>query len=193
MTDDLFPIFTEVTAPKEAQQSLAEVKKAFGMIPNLEATMASAPALLASYSTAWYQFDQTSLTRIERQVVFQTANFENDCEYCVPWHTFLSIQADMIPEDVEALRNATALSTPKLEQLRSFTKALLHNRGKVSRADVDSFFAAGYTPQAALEVVLGVAIKTMSNFTNSIAGTPLDASVKKHAWLKPKIQMRPRV
>lgn len=190
MTLDLFPVHTEQTAPAASQPIMADVKRGFGMIPNLEGVMAGAPALLASYSTAWDQFDRTSLTPIERQVVYQTANFENECDYCVPWHTYLSIKADMDPADVEALRSGTALSTAKLEALRALTRALLLNRGKVTRADLDSFLAAGYTPQHALEVVLGLAIKTMSNFTNSIAGTPLDDAVTKYVWQKPKIRMR---
>lgn len=192
MTDELFPIYTETTAPEAAQPILAEVKKGFGMIPNLEGVMAGSPELLAAYSSAWDQFNQTSLTPVERQVVYQTANFENECDYCVPWHTYLSIQDDMDPADIEALRCGSALSTPKLERLRSFTRTLLHNRGKASNADLESFLAAGYTPQHALEVVLGLAVKTMSNFTNSIAGTPLDGAVKKYAWKKPKIRMRSR-
>jgi hypothetical protein len=38
--------------------------------------------------------------------------------------------------------------------------------------------------------VLGLAVKTMSNFTNSIAGTPLDEAVQSLAWSKPTIAMR---
>jgi alkylhydroperoxidase family enzyme len=192
VNDELFPIFTETTAPAAAQPDLAAVKADFGMIPNLEGVMAAAPTLLAAYSSAWAHFNETSLTPVERQVVYQTANFENECTYCVPWHTYLSIQADMSPADVDALRTGTQLSNSKLEALRAFTKSLLHNRGKASQADLEQFFAAGYTPQQALEVVLGLAIKTMSNFTNSIAGTPLDKAVTKHTWQKPKIMMRPR-
>ena len=44
--------------------------------------------------------------------------------------------------------------------------------------------------QQALEVVLGLAVKTMSNFTNSITGTPLDREVKNLAWRKPRVAMR---
>lgn len=193
MTPELFQVHTEETATELAKHILAEVKYGFGMIPNLEAVMANAPALLTAYSTSWNQFEQTSLTPIERQVVYQTANFENECDYCVPWHTYLSIKADMDPADVDALRSGTAMSAPKLEALRTFTRTLVNNRGKACHADLELFLAAGYTPQNALEVVLGLAIKTMSNFTNSIAGTPLDRAVVKYAWQKPKIRMRPEL
>lgn len=178
------------SAPEESRATLGEVERGFGMIPNLERVMASAPALLRAYATAWELFDATALTPVERQVVYQTANFINECDYCVPWHTLLSQQAGMSPADVEALRSGGVLGEPRLEALRQFTREVVLQRGKVTPGDVERFMRAGYTDRHALEVVLGVAIKVMSNYTNSIAGTPLDRQVTKHAWRKPKVSPR---
>ncbi len=122
--------------------------------------------------------------------VYQTANFENECDYCVPWHTLLSKQVKMPPEDIEALRTGAKLANSRHEELRRFTRALIRSQGKIVEADLDAFLAAGYTPQQALEVVLGIAIKTMSNYTNSIAGTPLDKVVKSYEWQKPTIKLK---
>jgi len=49
---------------------------------------------------------------------------------------------------------------------------------------LEKFLAAGYSKQAALEVVLGLAVKLMSNFTNAIAQTPLDQAPQQYAWKK---------
>jgi AhpD family alkylhydroperoxidase len=152
--------------------------------------MAQAPALLAAYSAGWDLFDTSSLSPVERQVVYQASNFENACAYCVPWHSLLAERAGLEDTDVQALRDGAPLTDARLEALRVFARQLLLQRGKVSRSDLEAFFAAGYTPQQALEVVLGLAVKTMSNFTNSIAGTPLDEPVRSRAWNKPKIVMR---
>lgn len=187
---DLFPLHDERTAPEAARDALAATRRNFGMIPNLERVMAWAPPLLAAYSTAWDLFDTTSLTPVERQVVYQTANFENDCAYCVPWHTYLAKRAGMAPADVDALRSGAVLSDPKLEALRVFARQLIHTRGKVAEAELATFLSAGFGARQALEVVLGLAIKTMSNFTNSIAGTPLDPAVARFAWRKPVVAMR---
>lgn len=185
-----FPLHTEDTAPEDAKEALAATHANFGMIPNLERVMANAPALLAGYSATWDLFDTTSLSPIERQVVYQTANYENECTYCVPWHSFLAQEAGMSDEDLLALREGRALPTEKLQALHLFTRALITARGKVAPADLKAFLNAGYTEQNALEVILGLAVKTMSNFTNSIAGTPLDREVSALSWQKPKIQMR---
>jgi alkylhydroperoxidase family enzyme len=67
---------------------------------------------------------------------------------------------------------------------------LILNRGKITEAELNTFFAEGYSPQQALEVILGIAVKTMSNYTNSIAGTPLDKAVERLRWKKPVISMQ---
>jgi len=133
----------------------------------------------------WDEFQNTTLTPIERQVVYQTINFENTCTYCVPWHSLLARKAGMNETDIEALRNGTSLGDTKLESLRLFTKEVVLQRGKICRGTLEAFMNAGYTPQNALEVVMGIAIKTMSNYTNSIAATPLDKQVQQLAWKKP--------
>lgn len=186
----MFQIHTEMTAPATSKPLLEQAKKNLGMIPNLERVMAESPALLEGYVHLWELFDTTSLSPIERQVVYQTANFENQCEYCVPWHTKLAQMAGMTPSEIEALRQGAELEDPKLESLRQFTKSLILNRGKIAEVELKAFFAVGYSAQQALEVILGIAIKTMSNYTNSIAGTPLDKAVEKLRWKKPIISMQ---
>jgi uncharacterized peroxidase-related enzyme len=186
----MFPIHTEITAPEESKPLLEQSKKNLGIIPNLERVMAESPALLEGYVHLWELFDTTSLSPVERQVVYQTANFENQCEYCVPWHTKLSQIAGMSPDEIEALRRGAELADRKLEALRQFTRSLILNRGKITEAELNAFFAVGYSTQQALEVILGIAVKTMSNYTNSIAGTPLDKAVERLRWKKPVISMQ---
>jgi AhpD family alkylhydroperoxidase len=184
----MFKIYDEDTAPEASKPILAQARKSFGMIPNLERVMSESPTLLEGYVYLWRLFDDTSLTPIERQVVYQTANFENECEYCVPWHTKLAQASGMPEEEIEALRQGSGLSDARLEALRRFTRTLLIERGKATVNDLEEFFAAGYSNQQALEVILGIAIKVMSNYTNSIADTPLDSQVEKLRWKKPKLE-----
>jgi alkylhydroperoxidase family enzyme len=96
----------------------------------------------------------------------------------------------MAPNEIEALRQGAKLEDPKLESLRQFTRSLILNRGKIAEAELKAFFAVGYSAQQALEVVLGIAVKTMSNYTNSITGTPLDKAVEKLGWKKPLVSMQ---
>ncbi len=183
-----FPLFEEDNAPEASREWLAKAKQNFGMIPNVEKVMALSPQLLAGYTFMWDGFGTTSLSDVERQVVYLTANYENECTYCVPWHTILAEKAGISQKDIEALRSGTALSDAKLDALSIFTRSLIANRGKVSHGQLQAFFDAGYRDAQALEVILGLAIKLISNYTNSIAGTPLDKEAESKRWVKPLIR-----
>ena len=180
-----FQIFNQDTAPSASRDMLQNTKDDFGMIPNLEGVMSAAPALLSSYVYSWDAFKASTLTAIEQQVVYMTVNYENNCEYCMPWHTKLSLLEYMPDKEIERLRMGEKLQDVKLNALHQFTKTMVRTRGSVSPADLQVFLEAGYTEKNALDVVLGVAIKVMSNYTNALAQTPLDNEVRDLAWKKP--------
>ena len=72
----------------------------------------------------------------------------------------------------------------RLEALRDFTLLMLRNHGNASDAEISKFLSAGYTHQNMLEVVLGLAQKTISNYINHLARTPVDKQYEKYAWSK---------
>jgi alkylhydroperoxidase family enzyme len=180
-----FTVYTEANAPEAAKPALGATKAAFGFVPNLQANMAESPELLAGYSTLWDLFSKSTLTQHEQQVVYLTSNFENECHYCMAGHSALAKMQKMAPAVIEALRNGTPLPDAKLEALHRFTTRVVRNRGWVSDADTDAFLAAGYTRRNVLEVVLGVATKVMSNYTNHIVHTELDSFMRGNEWTKP--------
>lgn len=182
-----YSLHDESTAPEAARPALEATKANFGMIPNLERVIASAPTLLTGYQTLWGLFEETSLTPVEREVITLTANYENNCAYCVPWHSYLATKAGMDATDLAALREGRSLPTPRLDALHRFAKALIQERGHIAPGALEAFLEAGFTERQALETILGLALKVMSNYTNAIAGTPLDAAVQRLRWTKPRI------
>ncbi|MEA2079899.1 MAG: carboxymuconolactone decarboxylase family protein, partial [Pseudomonadota bacterium] len=178
-------IHTQKTAPVASKPLLDKTLKAYGMVPNLYGVLAEAPKALEAYKLLATLFKDTSLTTTEQHVVWLTINYENDCGYCVPAHTGLA-KLDAVPDDViEALRNGTPIADHRLEALRAFTIQVVNQRGWVTDGDVEMFLGAGYTQQNILEVILGMAQKVISNYTNHLANTPVDAAFKKFAWQKP--------
>ncbi len=76
------------SAPEQSRPLVEQSLKGFGMLPNLHRILAEAPATYQAYITTFELFmKQTTLSPLEQQVVFMTANFENNCHYCVPGHT----------------------------------------------------------------------------------------------------------
>ncbi len=180
-----FTAYTIDNAKEASKGVLRDVKGAFGFVPNLQANMAESPELLAGYTALWDLFSKSTLTAHEQQVVYLTSNFENNCHYCMAGHTTLAKMIKMDESVITALRNGDVLPDAKMEALRRFTTTVVRTRGFAKDADVDAFIAAGYTRQNVLEVVLGVATKVLSNYTNHIAHTELDAFMSGNEWTKP--------
>lgn len=172
------------TAPEASKALLENSQKAYGMIPGLHGVLAAAPQALEAYQKIHELFTQTSFNEEELTVVWQTINVEHECHYCVPAHTGIAKMMKVDDAITEALRNETPLSDSKLEALRTMTLTIVRNRGNVTQADLDAFYAAGYGETQVLEIILGLSQKTISNYVNHIANTPVDAGFKKYEWTK---------
>jgi uncharacterized peroxidase-related enzyme len=177
-----FDLHSVDTAPEASRSLLQASERAYGMIPNLHAVMAEAPAVLEAYQTLDALFNRTTLTPEERTVVWQAINVEHGCHYCVPAHTAIARQMKVADGIIEAVRNSTPLADARLEALRDTTLKLVRQRGRLSAGGVEAFLDAGFDRRQLLEVVLGVAQKTLSNYVNAIAGTPLDEPFKRFEW-----------
>ncbi|MBF2006024.1 MAG: carboxymuconolactone decarboxylase family protein [Chlorogloeopsis fritschii C42_A2020_084] len=177
-----FTIHTIETAPEDSKEALVHAQKTFGFIPNLEGIFAEAPALLKGSMTLWDLFATTSFSPIEQQVIYLTANYEHECHYCIAAHSGLAKMIGMSVNDVQALRKGTPLENPKLQALRHFTQRMIQARGWIEDSEIEEFIAAGYNKRQVLEVILGITIKIMHNYTNHIAQTPLDKEFQPYKW-----------
>ena len=180
MTD--FTLHTAETAPADAVPLFEKSIQAFGMLPNLHAVMAASPELLDAYQVVHILFQNTSLSVVERNVVWLAINVENQCHYCVPAHSVIAKMQGVDADIIQQLRDATPLSDPRLEVLRQFALAVVRQHGRLDDADVQVFLDAGFTKRHILDVILGVAQKTMSNYVNHFANPPVDAPFAVEAW-----------
>ncbi len=169
-------------APEQARPLLEKAKQSYGFVPNLLGVMAHAPATLEAYMTLSGLFDKTSLSPTERQIVLLAVSAENQCTYCVAAHTAIAQMQNVDADAVEAIRNGKPIPDDKLEALRRFAVEIVTMRGWPSDEVKQAFHEAGYSEAHALEVILGVGMKTLSNYTNHAAETPLDEAFAEAAW-----------
>ena len=178
-----FEQHTIESAAESVKADLQAAQAAYGSIPNLYRGLANNPASLKMY-LAFNEVlkDLGSLTPVEQQVVYLTVSAENACTYCVAAHSALASMVK-IPQDILAeLRDQKTLSDPKLNALRNFTLAEMEHRGWVPEQALNDFVAAGYEQCHVLEVITILAQKTMSNYFNHMAQTPLDDMFKPMEW-----------
>ncbi len=177
-----FNVHTLETAPAASKEHLATAKAAFGFVPNLIGVLAASPSAAQAYLVLGDLMSKTSLTAVEREVVLLAASRTNTCGYCMAAHSTVAQGAKMPEAVLSALRAGEVLPDEKLEALRRFTVALVEQRGHVDSDGVSAFLAAGYTEANVLDVVLGTTMKTLSNYTNNVAHTPVDAAFQRWNW-----------
>ena len=177
-----FPVHSSETGPEGSKPILVAAQKKFGFVPNLIRVLAEAPAAAEAYTTVMDIFESASLSDAEKQTVLLSVSFANECDYCMAAHTKIAGMKGVPAEIIEALRSGTTLPDPKLDALAVLTRSIVETRGWPSEAAKEAFFAAGYGAGAYLEVIVGVTVKTLSNYVNHAADTPLDAAFQTHRW-----------
>src|SRR5262245_9948475 len=184
MITTTYPTHTFESAPEASKPLLEELKANVGMVPNLAATMAESPALLKGFLAVREIYRRTSFSPAELEVLSLTAAYENDCSWCMSFHSMMAEKSGVSGKSVAHLREGRAPVEPRLKALSDFARAMVDKRGAVSEADVRQFIAAGYTRVHALEVVLGMAFSLLANYAAHVTGPPLDKSLEPYAWEK---------
>lgn len=177
-----FDVHTKASAPEQSREILDQAEQAFGFVPNLYGVLAESPAALRAYAAVTDILKFTHLTAVEQQVVMLTVSTENGCAYCVGAHSMLADMAQMEQDVLAALRDQMPLPDSKLDALRRFTLAVMSHRGWVPQEELQAFQEAGYGKQDVLDVLAIVALKTLSNYTNHLAETPLDDAFASRQW-----------
>lgn len=182
MTD--YKIHTVDSAPEASKALLGKVGEKYGFIPNLMGLLAESPATLEAYATLSGIFEKSDFSPVDQQVILLTVNRFNECPYCMAAHSTIAKGAGMKEATLEALRAGKALPDARQNALAEFTRNVVEQRGWVSAPDVKTFLAAGFTKANVLEVILGASFKTISNFANHIAKTPVDEAFAGQSWSK---------
>lgn len=177
----------EDAAPK-ASAGLQKAQEKLGFIPNMYARMANSPGLFEAYQQGYAAFRaESGFTPAEQEVVFLTISRVNGCEYCMAAHSFVADKLSNVPGVVtDAIRNDAEIPDEKLAALAKFTQVMVEQRGLPKTRDVEAFLAVGYTEQQILEIILAIAVKTLSNYANHLFHTPVDAKFVARTWKDPR-------
>lgn len=177
-----FEVHTKETAPEASRATLEAIAKTYGFLPNLFGVLAESPTAVQAYAAINNTLEHSALTPVEQQVVTLTVSAANGCAYCMGAHSTVAQMVHMPEQLLSELRDQRDLSDAKLNALRALVLSVLRHRGWVPEADLEHVVAAGYTQRHVLDVLTIVALKTLSNYVNHMAHTPLDPQFASHAW-----------
>jgi len=187
MTDNaklsLSPVALENAEPR-AKAVLEKAKASVGFIPNMYASMVNSPGLLQTYLDGYVAFRAHSgFTPAEQEVVFLTISRDNGCDYCMAAHSMIAEKVSKVPADVlAALRSNASIADPRLAALSTFTSHMFTTRGRPAAANLKAFLDAGYKEAQVLEIILALAVKTLSNYANHVNNPKVDDAFAAYAW-----------
>jgi AhpD family alkylhydroperoxidase len=184
MTDTTYSVHTVESAPEMARDALRRLQASVGRIPNLAAGMAESPALLNGFLALRELYATTGFSPGEIQVLSLTAAYENDCAWCIAFHTAMALKEGVDRATIDALRRGAVPGDGRLAALSNFSRAMVRNRGAVDPQTLQAFFAAGYSRRQALDVVMGMAFSLMANYAGHLTRPPVDDFLTPHAWAR---------
>jgi uncharacterized peroxidase-related enzyme len=167
-------------SPAESQPLLAAVHQQLGVVPNLFRLVGNSPAALAGYLGLNGALGKGLLDARTRERIALAVAEVNGCDYCLSAHTYLGKHLAKL-DDVEMAANREGGSTDaRADAAVRFAVKVVRERGHVGDADVRAVQAAGYSDGQVVEIVLHVALNTLTNYVNEVAKTVIDFPVVNH-------------
>ncbi|HMW77074.1 MAG TPA: carboxymuconolactone decarboxylase family protein [Accumulibacter sp.] len=174
---------TRIAIPAEAQTPAASlplldaVKKQLGIVPNLMKVVGNSAAALEGYLSLGGALGKGTIgAKTGERIALAVAEL-NGCSYCLSAHSYLASNlAKLDSVEIDSNRHGTSRD-PKAAAAVQFAAQIVRTRGHVSDAEVAAVQAAGYSNAEVIEIVLHVALNTLTNYVNEVAKTEIDFPV----------------
>src|SRR6202046_5873346 len=137
-----YPVQTIASAPDGSKSALEQLRKAFGVVPNITGAIANSPKLINSLLGVFGQVHSPGLTEAENQIVLLTDAVANSSTYAVAFHTALALQQGISSEETAAIREGRVPTNKRFAALSILAKTLIEKRGHLSDHGLDSVIGA---------------------------------------------------
>jgi len=167
-------------APVTAQPLLAAVDQQLGLVPNVVRVLARSPAALEGYLGLDGALGAGELDAKTRARIALAVAEANACDYGLSAHSYLGKYVALL-DDADIAANREGRSTDaRADAAVRFAAKIVTARGHVTDADVLAVKAAGYSDPEVLEIVLHVALNTLTSYVNEVARTEIDFPIVAH-------------
>ncbi|MDN3556524.1 carboxymuconolactone decarboxylase family protein [Halomonas maura] len=156
--------------------TLQAVETKLGMLPNLLATLARAPAALNGYLQFSEALGQGRLSAPQRELIALAVAQENACAYCLSAHTALAQGTGLSEAAIARARRHGASDTPD-EALIELSRRIVRSRAKLDDGTLEAARRAGLDDGLIIETIAQVALNLLTNYVNHVAGTEVDFPV----------------
>jgi uncharacterized peroxidase-related enzyme len=153
--------------------SLAQIEKKLGKVPNMFLTWANSAVALDAYVELSGVAANGKLDAKRRELVALAVGDANECDYCLAAHGAIGRMVGLSEAQI-ALARGGAAENSKDAALVKLARRIVESRGHVPTAELDAFKSAGYDDAAVLEVLVNVVLNIYTNYTNHLARTVVD-------------------
>lgn len=160
--------------PAASLPLLDAVNKQLGVVPNLMKLVGHSPAALEGYLSLNGALAKGAIgAKTSERIALAVAEL-NGCSYCLSAHSYLGTHlAKLDAAELDANRHGTS-NDPKASAALRFVTQIVGTRGHVTDADLAAIRAAGFSSAEIVEIVLLVALNTLTNYVNNVAQTDID-------------------
>lgn len=162
------------TSPVASRPLLEGVKKQLGSVPNLFRIVGNSPVALEGYLGLNGALGRGTIDVRTRQRLAVLVAELNGCDYCLSAHTYLGKNLAKLDDEELAANRDGVSSDAKASAALTFAAAVVRRRGHVAAADVAAVKAAGYDDAQVVEILLHVALNTLTNYVNTALATEVD-------------------
>ncbi len=160
-------------ATGQTSEQLAQIKGAFGMVPNMFKAAANSPAALTSLWGAFGALGSGRLgAKLGEQIAVAIAD-RNNCNYCLAAHTGLGRKAGATAQEM-AEAQAGRSADPRTAAALAFAITVVDKRAGINAADVDALRSAGFDDEEVVEIVAHIALNLFTNYLNVALDVPVD-------------------
>ena len=146
------PIPKPEELPEDLQKYMRICKEKLGLIPNVIKAFSFRPEKLRTFIAKYNELmlsDDTTLTRLEREMIAVVVSSYNHCVYCITSHSqaVREFSVDPVLGDILVTTYRTADLTPRQRVMLDYAWQMTSNPAETTDADRQALFAAGLTAE----------------------------------------------
>lgn len=177
------PIHTLDSAPADSRPIMQAIAEDVGLVPNLAATAATSPALLAGFDGLRRAVASTKLDPVLREVAGLAVGIAVGNHYGVAFHSTMLAGLGLDEGDIDAMRRGRAPKGDSAAATYRLARELVLARGNASDATITTATGAGLDTEAILEIVLEASFAGLVGTIDNLAEhVDLDDFLAPRAW-----------
>ncbi|WP_455379429.1 carboxymuconolactone decarboxylase family protein [Petrachloros mirabilis] len=169
---------TTAAATQKVDAIFSAVEQAYGWVPNLIKEMSISVPTAQAYLSGQQALAKGSLSPKEQQAVQLTVVSVNGCHYCQEAHAWIGGKVRISAEDIAAIRSGQFPEDETLAPIVEITRLIMKKRGWLSEEELRQAESKGISKTRLYEIITYIGLKTISNYINHIAHTPVDSQFR---------------